>query len=217
MVRLRELEREAQANRELFQTFLSRVPRKRPRRSICSCRTRSVVSARHVPIAPSFPRRLLIVALGAFVAFGFGIVLSALARDTFSTGFRSAEHIEMTFGLAPLGSVPLVESPRRWRSHVAPLLGDLRGLHRGRSFQGPPTATARPRRPGSRRLAGLALDQPNSAFAESIRSLKFALKHAATGARYVVVLVTSALPGEGKSTVAANLARVAARTTIACC
>jgi succinoglycan biosynthesis transport protein ExoP len=164
-----------------------------------------------MPIVPSYPRRTLIVALGAFVGLGFGVVL-ALVRDTLSTGFRKVEDIETTFGLSSLASVPLVESPRRWRAlHVAPLLGDLRGLHRTAELSAPADSNGHDRNAAAtRRLAGLALDQPDSPFAESIRSLLFSLKHAAPERAMTIVLVTSALPGEGKSTVAVNLARMAA-------
>ena len=209
MVRLHELEREAQANRELFQAFLSRAKEATAQIDMQLPDAR-VVSAASMPIAPSYPRRTLIVALGAFVAFGFGVVL-ALVRDTLSTGFRKAEDIEITFGLSPLASVPLVESPRRWRSHVAPLLGDLRALHQRVELSGPADGDRHDRNgAATRRLAGLALEEPDSPFAESIRSLLFSLRHAAPERDMTIVLVTSALPGEGKSTVAVNLARMAA-------
>jgi capsular exopolysaccharide synthesis family protein len=54
------------------------------------------------------------------------------------------------------------------------------------------------------------LDRPDSPFAENLRALCLSLKHAAREADTRVVLITSALPGEGKSTVAVNLARTAA-------
>jgi capsular exopolysaccharide synthesis family protein len=163
-----------------------------------------------MPVAPSYPRRTLIVALGAFVSLGLGLVL-ALARDMLRRGFRKAEDIEMTFGLAPLASIPLVESPRRWRSLPgAPLLDDLRALQNGADGITQVDSVHNRNGAATRRLARLALDEPDSPFAESIRSLLFSVKHAAPEREMTTVLVTSALPGEGKSTVAVNLARMAA-------
>jgi capsular exopolysaccharide synthesis family protein len=57
----------------------------------------------------------------------------------------------------------------------------------------------------------LELDDPRHSYAESYRNLRSALLFSATdGKRPRILLVTSAMPGEGKSTVAANLARTLA-------
>ena len=57
----------------------------------------------------------------------------------------------------------------------------------------------------------LALNDPRHIYAESYRSLRSALLFLATeGERPKVLLITSAMPSEGKSTVAANLARTLA-------
>jgi capsular exopolysaccharide synthesis family protein len=57
----------------------------------------------------------------------------------------------------------------------------------------------------------LELDDPRHGYAESYRSLRSALTFLATGGeRPRVLLITSATPGEGKSTIAANLARTLA-------
>ncbi len=57
----------------------------------------------------------------------------------------------------------------------------------------------------------LALNDPRHMYAESYRSLRSALLFLPTeGERPKVLLISSAMPGEGKSTVAANLARTLA-------
>jgi succinoglycan biosynthesis transport protein ExoP len=53
------------------------------------------------------------------------------------------------------------------------------------------------------------VEQPQSGFAEAFRGLRSAIKFAAGGPRQVI-LITSALPREGKTTVSACLARMAA-------
>ena len=65
---------------------------------------------------------------------------------------------------------------------------------------------------GSRRgtLARLALDQPHSAIAETLRGIRLRLQHWGEGPGGRVVLVTSAERGEGKTSVAAALALRAA-------
>jgi capsular exopolysaccharide synthesis family protein len=57
----------------------------------------------------------------------------------------------------------------------------------------------------------LEINDPHSMYAESYRSLRSALLYLPTGGgRPKVVLITSAVPNEGKSTIAANLARTLA-------
>jgi capsular exopolysaccharide synthesis family protein len=150
----------------------------------------------------------LLIGLGFFGSLGLGLAM-ALGRDALGKGFHSVEEIETSLGLQPLASLPLVAERRAARlRHQA--LGDINVLQRRPGGLGEPGNLAEERARISRRLASLALDEPHSAFAESIRSLRFALAHLAAEQRMITVLVTSALAGEGKSTVAANLARVAA-------
>jgi capsular exopolysaccharide synthesis family protein len=56
-----------------------------------------------------------------------------------------------------------------------------------------------------------ALAEPNSTYGEAIRALRTALLHARGDARPRVIMVTSASPGEGKTSTAAALATTAAR------
>ncbi len=206
-IRLRELEREAQANRDLFQAFLSRAKETAAQTDVQVPDSR-VVSKATPPVNTSFPPKGLLVGLGFFGSLGLGMAL-ALGRDALGKGFHSVEEIETSLGLQPLASLPLVDEGRARPRHQK--LGDISMLQRAtQGTQHAARNSAEERARISRRLASLALDEPHSAFAESIRSLRFALSHLAAEQRMVTVLVTSALAGEGKSTVAANLARVAA-------
>lgn len=49
-------------------------------------------------------------------------------------------------------------------------------------------------------------DRPRSEFAESIRGIRTAIQHYQNGSPAQTIMVTSCLPGEGKTTIAANLA-----------
>lgn len=68
----------------------------------------------------------------------------------------------------------------------------------------------RPATAGDTRLASLV--EPSSVVAESYRSLRTNLRFMTVGRSFRSLLVTSALPGEGKTTTAANLAVAFART-----
>lgn len=193
-IRLHELEREAQANRGLFEAFLTRAKETSAQLNMQLPDAR-IISAATTPNAPSYPRKGLMIGLGFFGSFGLGIAM-ALARGTFNQGFRKIGDLRTAFGLQPLATIPLVEAMR-------PLPRGKGGLRLDR--YAPESSAA-----ASRRLANLVLQDPTSIFAESIHSLRFALKSAVNARETGVILLTSALPGEGKSTIAANLTRAAA-------
>lgn len=60
--------------------------------------------------------------------------------------------------------------------------------------------------------AELIVHDPSSSYAESIRGLHFSLSLSDLGKATKVLLITSAVPGEGKTVLAASLARLAARS-----
>ncbi len=57
-----------------------------------------------------------------------------------------------------------------------------------------------------------SLDEPQSTYAEAIRSIRTAVLLTGGGDRSRVILVTSSIPGEGKTTFAANLAAIMAQS-----
>lgn len=203
-VRLRELEREVQANRDLFQSFLARA--KQTSELSLQVADSRVVSAARVPTNTSYPKKGLIIGLGLFGSLGLGMAL-ALGRDAFGRGFRRSADLEREIGLQPLASIPRVTLRSSARSLMLPGRKLRQGETGGRSLPNNSGGDA-----FDQLLSDFALNEPDSAFSESIRTLYLSLKQQGLQRRMGVVLVTSALPGEGKSTVALNLARTAAQT-----
>ncbi len=204
-MRLRELERDVQANRDLFQSFLARA--KQTSELSLQIADSRIVSPARVPSSTSYPRKGLIIGLGLFGSLGLGMAL-ALGRDAFGRGFRRSADLEREIGLQSLASIPLVELRPGSRSLMLPGMKSRQPEFGSRSI------------PNSRNgddvydrlLADFALNEPDSSFSESVRTLYLSLKQQGLQRRMGVVLITSALPGEGKSTVALNLARTAAQT-----
>lgn len=105
-VRLRELEREAQANRAIYETFLARFKETGEQEQIQQPDAR-IISTAETPRAPSEPRRNLILALAAAVGLLFGAGL-VLVLEHYDAGIRTRDQLEATLGLTALGLIPEV-------------------------------------------------------------------------------------------------------------
>ena len=104
--RLRVLEREAAANRDLFDTVLARWKETGRQDEIQHADAR-IISYAEVPRGPSSPKKARIVgAAWAFSTF-LGIVLVFLVEQL-DSGFRSSEQIEDMTGIGTLSLIPLL-------------------------------------------------------------------------------------------------------------
>jgi succinoglycan biosynthesis transport protein ExoP len=142
------------------------------------------------PKSPSLPL-CYAAALGADLFFGCA---GALARELFDRSITSMAEVEQLLGTPRLSVIPLIE-PRF----------TFPRLLRGRAH----TARSRDEQRASWELQ--AVGAPNSPFSESLRILRASLMLARSSVPPQVVLVTSTGAGEGKSTIALNLAAVLAQ------
>ncbi|CAM3505106.1 Exopolysaccharide polymerization/transport protein [Agrobacterium tumefaciens str. B6] len=186
-VQLRELQREAETYKNMYQTFLQRYQEAMQQQSFPVTEAR-VISKAMPPRIPSKPNKPIILALFMIMgaAAGGGIAMFREFRDRF---FRTGEQVRNVLGLEFLGNTPLIPNKP---ATEAPESG-----HPGLTL---PTSVAR-----------YAVDHPLSSFAETLRSTRLAIDlgiPAKSGAR--IVGVVSALPSEGKSTISINLAQLLA-------
>lgn len=172
-VRLRELERDVEANRAVLDAFLTRIQEGATQENFVNPFAR-VVSPAQPPKYPDQPRRGLILMIAGIVAAAVAFVL-AVVLDAIDRTARSTEQLERDVGVACLGLVP----------RAGTLL-----------------------RSGGR--ADLVLTQRAGSFAEAIRSIRAALTVSSITSPPKVILMTSAVPNEGKSLLALSLARSAA-------
>lgn len=139
-----------------------------------------IVAEARPPTRPSSPNLKLALALALVIGAVAGIGLALLA-ETLDDGVHSDEEIERRLGVPALASIPLVSR-----------------------------AALRLLAPGDGHPAGYLIEKPISAYAESFRVLKTAIAYTNVDKRNKVIAVTSAIPGEGKTTCALSLARVVA-------
>ncbi len=194
-VRLRELQREAEANRTLYESFLARYKETSAQESLELPESR-VVTAATVPLRPSFPRVLLTLGLALVIGLGIGCAL-AVVRDYFDRRIKSLDEAGTVSGLPGLAAIPLIGA-----SELARL------AQRGRTALADydPQATRLLPPPLQPPLMRYAIEQPASAFAESVRAVRLKVLREARESGAKIVMVTSAVGSEGKTTLATNLA-----------
>jgi len=175
LVRLNELQRNADASRTLYESYLNRYKETSTQGGLEQSDAR-VVSKAKIPTAQSYPKVTLNLALGLMLAIGSGIAAVVLA-ETLDAGLATAEDVERRLGSSYLGAIPLLAS-----------------VSEG----------------GSESPIDYIVQKPLSSFSESLRNLRASIHYSRLGEPVQVVAVTSALPGEGKTTTSVCLARSAA-------
>ncbi|HEX5077737.1 MAG TPA: polysaccharide biosynthesis tyrosine autokinase, partial [Geminicoccaceae bacterium] len=177
-VELRDLTMEADANRQMFATFLSRFREIVEQQDLQEADAK-IMSAATVPIGPSYPQVKLVTMIGLAASMVLGVLLVFLVeRWDSGYGFRSADEIRAALGLRALALVP--DLSRR----------ETNG------------ATAE----------DYIVQKPNSSYAEALQRIRTSLFLADGERTPKTVLVTSSVPLEGKSAIAASLARQSARS-----
>ncbi|MCW5726918.1 polysaccharide biosynthesis tyrosine autokinase [Parvibaculum sp.] len=177
MIQLRELEREAAANRAVYESFLNRFKETSQQQDFQTPDAR-VISTATPPVGPSHPRKALSLALALVLSGMLGVGLAFLLEHL-DNGLQTGRDVEQALGLPHLVSLPATPAEK-----------------------GPDGKVMSPQ--------DYLLVKPLSAFSESLRSLRSALQLSNVDNPPTVILFTSALPNEGKTTTSAGFARAAA-------
>ncbi len=198
MVRLRELEQRATALKSLYQSYLDRYEQASQQQSFPIAEAR-VISEPGVPVSPSSPKKTLVLSLSAVLGLMAGGAL-AFVQEMRERYFRLENDVRSALGQTSLGYLPLVgAAPEK------PLHRLRAALDRRRGRPAPPPANM-----PLERMTRMVLDTPRSAFAETLRNAKLATDIVLQGRPSRVIGIVSAMPGEGKTTVAANFAALLA-------
>jgi uncharacterized protein involved in exopolysaccharide biosynthesis/Mrp family chromosome partitioning ATPase len=189
LVQLRELERESETYRTLYQAFMQRYQEALQQQTF-PVSDASIITVASAPQTPSHPKRSLVLGLalvlGAIVGSGVGAL-----REYRDRGFRVASHVRDELGLEFLGMLPGINTkmPAKLRQDQVDDPKCIRSTNR---------------------LLRYSIDDPLSSFSETLRSAKVAVDLAPGKRRRKVVGVISVLPSEGKSTVSKNFASLLA-------
>lgn len=166
---LRELQREVDGNRALYDTFMNRLKETAATADLDSANAR-VVEPAVTPIEPIKPKKTLIVAIASLLALFVGVGLTLLL-DALNNTFKSTEEVEGRLNIPVLGILPQIKKANE----------------RGE-------------------LARMFTSDKDKSFSESIRTIRTGVVLSGMDNPHKVMVITSSIPGEGKSTVSANLA-----------
>ncbi|WP_322867757.1 GumC family protein [Aquicoccus sp. G2-2] len=169
LVKLQQLQREAEANRILYEAFLSRLKETSIQQGIQQADSR-ILSNAAVPTAPTAPRKALILALSLMLGLFLGVAIVVL-RELSQNTFRAPETLESRTGYSVLGKLPIIPARRR------------------------------------KRVLKYLAERHNSAAVEAIRDLRTSLLLSSLDKEPQVIMSTSSIPGEGKTTTSLALSQ----------
>jgi succinoglycan biosynthesis transport protein ExoP len=188
LVQYHILEHDAEANKQLYDGLLQKLKEATISVGLRSSNIR-VVDPALAPTTPSRPQKARNILLAFLVGIIGGIGL-AIFREYLDNTVKSPDDIEALTGLPSLAVVPA-------------LPGSLAG-HQKRL--GWPARAPLPQPGSGTRVELLSYLQPKSQISEAFRALRTSLLLSQAEHPPQVILVTSALPREGKTTSAVNLA-----------
>jgi len=172
------LKREAEGDKKLYDELVRRIKEAAINSSFQNSSIRIADLARP-PLLPVYPSLYLnvLIALLASLALSSG---AAILGDILDNTIRDPEQVMRTLSTVVLGSLPIVKN---WRGRIA----------------SPTTGVEMVR-------AGAAAELDTNSYDEAIRTLRNSILLTDFDRRLRSLLITSASPGEGKSTIAVRLA-----------
>jgi succinoglycan biosynthesis transport protein ExoP len=165
-IRLRDLQNQADAAREVYTSYLHRF-QQTASLGLIQQPDAELIAMADVPLRPAGPRRAQTLALAGAVGAVLAGLFALLSDRTRRRGFVTPQDLEAAAGLSVIGFIPR--------------------LHRG--------------------LEARSSKETQFLFRQAVNHVRLTLEFGGSQHQARVVLVTSALPGEGKTYFATSLAR----------
>lgn len=167
LIELQQLERELEATRLLYESFLTRLKETNVQQGLETPDSQIISAA--VPRHATSPRTLMIAVM-TFLLSSMGVGLGLVVREIRFAGFRTSKELQDVSALTVMGSVPMQAAKDRI-SYIE-----------------------------------FFRENPNSVQAEAVRNLRTSLLMSNLDNPPKVILMTSSVPSEGKTTMALTLA-----------
>lgn len=168
LVQLQQLQRETEANRLLYESFLQRLKETTVQKGLQTSDSRMLSPA--VAQGASSPRPVRILGVSGILAAILGMLL-VLLNDMRHNSFMAPEQLQKATGHTVLGAIPLLPTKKR------------------------------------KDVLKFARENPSSQFAESIRNLRTSILLSDIDKPPQVIMCTSSVPGEAKTTLSLALAQ----------
>ncbi len=210
---LEELESTAATYRKIYENFYQAFTEAVQRESYPISNAR-VISPAKPPLVKSHPKSMLILMLAGLVG-GLSGVAIALLRSSIDTPVTDARTVRSQLGLSCLGQIPTVGFPGRseWQIRLRKAwealskYSDDNGASTSMRLKSAWIALSNPSGSAAHRsLLWHSVDVPMASFSHAIRRVKTGISLEAKAKPIQVLGVSSLSPGEGKTTLAANLA-----------
>jgi polysaccharide biosynthesis transport protein len=196
-VKLHELEASARAYQDLYNTFLSRYNASL-QQAVSPVVGASVITPATPPIERDYKKTFKVALLFPITGLALGLGGAAMRELLARRVLRTSKSIQSHLRMACIGVLPKVEAAKRPR-RLRPAQSDTA-----------PRTLAR----GDRGISWTVVDYPLSRFSEGVRSIKLAIDMDNRSRSGKVVGFTSAIPNEGKSTVALAVGQLMARNGV---
>ncbi|NLS17626.1 lipopolysaccharide biosynthesis protein [Rhizobium sp. P40RR-XXII] len=184
-VELSEMESRATTYRRMYESILQQLIGALQKESFPLGNVR-IVTAAAVPLSKTWPKSSFVLPFTAMLGLAAG-VMAALLRDGLDRRVSSSEKLRRELGISSLGHVPVYMSP---------------------SFLPGSMVTANTTWRRTMLPLRSVLDTPYSQFSEALRGVKHSIDSAFPPNAPMVVGITSVGTGEGKTTIATNLAQL---------
>ena len=201
------LKREADSSKDIYNGLLTRLKEAGISGGLRASNIR-VVDQAEVPKGAVTPNHKLNLAWGIFFGLIFGVG-SAVFQEYIDRSIKSPDDVTRHLGLLALGTVPRLHNLSLWRGYKYKY-GYGYGFRFGRKKEQNEPANAE--KSDNRSIELAPHDEPSSVIAESYRSVRTSFFLSSGSAPTRSVVITSAVPGEGKTVTAVNTAVIVAQT-----
>jgi len=116
VARMQALERDANADRELYTSFVNRARQTDPEVNYQAANAR-VLSHASVPLEAASPNKKLLLPVSFVLSLALGMV-AAIAKENGRRGFTSMSVVERKIGVTPIGLIPLVARRNRFSARA---------------------------------------------------------------------------------------------------